>query len=221
MPLLVGLLALLHGTITADSVRLVGSTLMIEPLAVSVALPPEWFGAKDTVSRLGGCGHVVHGPAERRLAISRPNLDSALDATGEWDREYSAVTDSILPFRDLLAQLGPEPFGRGSCFTDLQFRVYVTELAPDEITRRAAAIGVATARGFFPSGAIVSRDSADWHIDRVHWNAWYSDYGTEANVEIFTTTVRGRTLALVFMRATFLGAPAERDQAFILSHIKV
>jgi hypothetical protein len=92
-----------------------------------------------------------------------------------------------------------------------------------------------TAHSFFPSATLVGRDSAQWHIDRFRWDAWYYDYGAEANVEIFTTIVRGRTVVLVFMRAggdiavsgVLSGSvssendPAEHDERFILEHIRL
>lgn len=77
------------------------------------------------------------------------------------------------------------------------------------------------ARAFFPSAALVSRDSANWHIDRLYWRAWYHDYGGEANVEMFSTVSRGRTVTLVFMRASLSNGPAERDQRFILDHTRL
>ena len=68
----------------------------------------------------------------------------------------------------------------------------------------------------------------------MRWDAWYYDYGAEANLEIFSTIVRGRTVALVFMRAggdiavsgllsgsiSSENDPAERDERFILEHIR-
>ena len=160
-------------------------------------------------------------------------LDSLRNAQGEWDREYSAVTDSVLPFANLVAQVGPEPFGDGHCFGDLQMRVYVFPEAR-QLSEQAMATGLRTARGFFSSAALVSRESAPWHVDRLHWSAWYYDYGAEANVEIFSTIVRGKTVVLVFMRAgddiTVGGVisgslssddgPAERDEQFILEHLR-
>ena len=220
MSLVLVLAGLLQVSPVSDSVRLVGSTLVIEPLGVAVSLPPEWFGAKDTASGFQRCGHRVRGRAERRFALSRENLDSVLHAIGEWDREYSAVTDSILPFSQLIAHLGPEPFGGGSCFADLQFRVYVTKLSPPEIARLAASRGLATARAFFPA-TIVTRDSAAWHIEHLHWHASYGDYGDEANIEIFSTDIGGATVALVFMRVSGDDEFAARDQRFILTHIKL
>jgi len=146
-------------------------------------------------------------------------LDSVKNAGGEWDREYSAVADSILPFDAVVAQLGPEPFGGGECFGDLQMRVYVL---PDTVPPSAHSIarGLRVARSFFPSAEAESRDSTRWHINRLHWDAWYYDYGAEANVEIFTARVRGRIVALVFMRATVWNDRAERDQRFMLNHVR-
>jgi hypothetical protein len=225
------LVALLHPT-APDSARLVGSTVLVESIGLQITLPPAWFGTKDTVKGTLTCGHDLRGSVERRLATSRTMLDSLRNARGEWDREYSAVADSILPFARLVAHVGPEPFGSGQCFGDLQMRVYVF---PDvwKLSEQAKATGLRTARSFFPSATLVGRESAQWHIDRLRWDAWYYDYGAEANLEIFTTIVRGRTVALVFMRVggdiavgdVLSGAissessPAERDERFILEHI--
>src|ERR1051325_3938738 len=77
----------------ADSARIVGTTLLLESVGVSIGLPPQWVGTKDTVP-LGNCGHHMRGRTERRLAVSRLMLDSLLHAKGEWDEAYSAVSDS-------------------------------------------------------------------------------------------------------------------------------
>jgi hypothetical protein len=233
MSSLVLILVSLFHPVTADSARLVGSTLVVESIGLQIALPPVWFGAKDTVKALPNCGHDLRGSVDRRFARSRPMLDSLRNAQGEWDREYSAVTDSVLPFANLIAQVGPEPFGAGQCFGDLQMRIYVF---PDVwiLPEQAKAAGLRMARSFFPSATLAGRDSARWHIDRLRWDAWYYDYGAEANLDIFTTTVRGRTVVLVFMRAggdiavsgVLSGSissendPAERDERFILEHIR-
>jgi hypothetical protein len=142
-----------------------------------------------------------------------------LNADGEWDREYSAVSDTILPFANLVAHVGPEPFGSSArCFGDLQVRVYVL---PDTtpVLPRAQAPGLRTALGFSKTARIASRDSAQWHIVRLSWDAWYHDYGGEANVEIFTTPFRGHNVALVFMHASWPAGPAERDRRYILEHV--
>jgi hypothetical protein len=221
MLLTVVVAGLLQAAAVQDSVRLIDSTLVIEPRGLAMSLPSEWFGAKDTVKSLG-CGHRLRGRAERRLAITRQSLDSVSHATGEWDREYSAVADSILPSSKLLAHLGPEPFGgEGQCFADLQFRIYLTKSSPTEIGRVAETRGLSTARAFFPSATIAGRDSAEWNIQRLRWEAWYHDYGGEANVEIYSTPLGGDSLVLVFMHVSGgVDGFADRDRRFILTHLK-
>jgi hypothetical protein len=193
--------------------------LVVEPLGLELGLPVEWFGVKDTTRRPANCGHDVRGPLERRFVTTTPVLASLLNAGGEWDREYSAVTDTILPFANLVAHLGPESFGSGGgCFGDLQMRVYVLP-DPSPVLPRARGAGLRTARGFFQTAQIASRDSAQWRIVRLSWDAWYHDYGGEANVEIFTTPFRGHNVALVFMHASWPMGPAERDRRYILEHV--
>src|SRR6266516_4319648 len=108
--------ATLTTAVVQDSARVVGSSLIVEPIGLHIDLPAEWFGTKDTIAWPPSCGHELRGSVDRRLATSRAMLDSVKNAGGEWDREYSAVSDSILPFDALLAQLRPEPFGGGECF---------------------------------------------------------------------------------------------------------
>jgi hypothetical protein len=203
---------------------LAGSVLVVEPLGIALSLPPEWFGGKDSVTWPPSCGHNVHGDPSRRLAISHPMLDSVRHATGEWDREYSSVVDSLLPFDALVAQVGPEPFSGGTCFADLQLRIYVLP-TPDAWSAKARqtplALGLRTAQGFFPSATLASRDSGEWHLDRLRWNAWYADYGAEANVQLYSTVVRDRTLFFVFLRISQTGGPAERDQQYILQRLRL
>jgi hypothetical protein len=233
MPSLVLIFVSLFHPVASDSARLVGSALVVESIGLQIALPPVWFGAKDSVKGLPNCGHDLRGAVDRRFVTSRPMLDSLRNAQGEWDREYSAVTDSVLPFANLIAQVGPEPFGAGQCFGDLQMRLYVFPNAW-KLSEQAMATGLRTARGFFTSATLVDRESAPWHIDGLHWTAWYYDYGAEANLEIYTKIVRKKTVALVFMRAggditvggvigaslSSEGGPAERDERFILEHVR-
>lgn len=202
--------------VPGDTARLTGSTLIVEPAGIAIDLPAEWFGAKDTVEWLN-CGHAITGTPERRFATTRPMLDSLRNAPGEWDHEYSAVVDSILPFGDLVAQVGPQPFG-GGCFADLQMRVYLAPGNEPALAPRVAK-GVAVAHAFFPSASLAAKDSAQWHLDRIQWYAFYYDYGGDAIVDILSAPLNGRTLILVFMYTPGSG-PANQDRRFILGHIR-
>ena len=207
-----------------DLARLTGSMLRIEPLGVELTLPPAWFGARDSTMP-PTCGSIIRGTPDHRFVTARPMLDSLRNADGQWDREYSSVVDSILPFGDLVAQVGPEPFGRklgADCFDDLQMRVYVLPTAhawDDSVRTAPLARGLTTARRFFASAVLASTDSLRWHVDWLHWNARYTDYGAEANVQLYSTTVQDRTLVLVFMRAAW-DRGAEDQQRFILQHLR-
>ena len=216
---LVLLLALLLGSVRGDSARLMGSSIVVDPLGIRIELPRAWIDTSAVASSSSRYDREVRGPLARRLAVSRPFLDSVRNAEGEWDHEYSAVADSLLPFANLVAHLGPEPFGRGATsFGDLQMRVYIGARSRQGAT---GAAGLRAAQAFFPSARLAGRDSAQWHIERIYWNAWYGDYGGEANVEMYSTTVRHRVLTLVFMHATIRPGWAEEDQRFILEHLRL
>jgi hypothetical protein len=54
----------------------------------------------------------------------------------------------------------------------------------------------------------------------VRWDAWYSDYGAEANVELYSTRAKDRTLTLVFLHGTLGNGPADRDERYILANLR-
>src|SRR3954452_22767632 len=84
---LIAALSVVAGTTADDEAELRGSTLYVQPDYAEVMLPPAWFGEKDSVAVTPSCGHHTHGALPRRLAVNHPMLDSARNATGEWDRE--------------------------------------------------------------------------------------------------------------------------------------
>ena len=204
---------LLAAFATADTARVMDSTLVIEPVGVSVRIPPVWLGSAP-VRPYQTCGSRALGTVADRIHVDPTTFASLEHATGEWDSEYSAVADSILPFRDLAAQLGSRGFGHGGCFAALLMRVYVTSLTARDIDDRARGIGVATATSFFPSAKAFVTDSAGWHIARVRWDARYSDYGSDANVELYVQEIGPRRVVLVFMHSTWPegGQLIDRDQ---------
>lgn len=205
-----------------DTARVVDSVLIVEPIGITLQIPPAWIGGRDPHAAQPSCGRVGRGAFAERVHVNPAAFSSLLHATGEWDREYSAVMDSIMPFTALAAHLGPEPWGvQGHCYADLQMRVYVTDGGVEDVRARVRGIGLATAKAYFPSAATVSADSAGWHIEHVSWTAWYFDYGGEANVELFMRPFGARLLVLAFMHTSWpAGAAQDRDSILASVHVR-
>jgi hypothetical protein len=180
-----------------DSARIADGRLVIEPLGASFEIPQTWF---DPPTIKGRCEY--NSPVISRFHISQASIAKLPRATGEWDKEFSAVVDSVMPFSGTVAQVGSEGWGaESSCFGDLQVRVYVTDLPVDSIAKRATTRASETANRFFPSTPVTEADTLGWRVQKLSWNAWYYDYGATAEVEFYSRRVRGNTFTLVFMHA--------------------
>ena len=206
-----------HVQSPADSARVADGRLVIEPLRVSFEIPPTWL-LPYTGYVPEGCG--THPLLCNRIHVSRESIAELRNAIGEWDREYSKVVDSVLPFDATVAQLGAEGWSWGSSsFADLQVRAYVSDLPLDSIAARARTTGVKTANKTFPTGAAQESDTLGWRTQKIQWDAWYYDYGATAHVEFFSRRIGSRTLTLVFMYVGF--DKATSDRAIILQSFRI
>jgi hypothetical protein len=191
-----------------DTARIADGRLVLEPLGASFQIPPTWF---DPPTIKGTCEY--NSPMKVRFHVDREAVAKLARASGEWDKEFSAVVDSVMPFSGTVAQLGSEGWGaESSCFGDLQVRVYVTDLPLDSLTTRARRRASETANRFFPATPVTEADTLGWRVQRLSWSAWYYDYGATAQVEFYSRRVRRKTITLVFMHAlAFDRAALDRD----------
>jgi hypothetical protein len=207
---------------TEDTARLVDDRLVIEPVGVSLRLPPLWLGTpRPRTPPYRTCDDDPDGTLEERVHTDRRLLPVLTYARGEWKKEFSAVVDSVAPFDALVAQAGGGRWGLGgSCFAVVQMRVYVGDFSPESLVTRTATVGVRTARRFFKSAKQTVIDTAAWRGTRLSWDAWYYDYGGPAYVDFFARRVRGHTVALVFM---YVGATEKQlaERALVLESFHV
>jgi hypothetical protein len=181
-----------------DSARVVDRALQIFPVGRRVTLPAVWVGLTPDPPT-GLCDDTPNGTVGDRVLTRREQFSVLPAPVGEWKKEFSAVVDSVMPFVQLVAQAGGDPW-RGHC-SALQMRVYVGDasIAPTdaqmEIARRVAT-------RYFPATLGPTEHTATgWDHRSLSWNAFYYDYGGTAHVEFFARAEYGRTVVLVFMRS--------------------
>jgi hypothetical protein len=213
--LIESIVLLLAGSSQMDTSRIDGDRVVVEPVGISFELPPYW---RDSVYRVAhkrqGCGAGSPGTVYTNPSRQRQELASA---RGEWDAEFSAVSDSVLSLRDLALHAGAQPWGRGNCFNDLQVRVYVVESTPSEVLSHVQSIGVPTADRRFKS-SFAATDSGGWRIGRLSWNAFYYDYGSTARMDYYVQSVGGRSVVLLFMYAdSWMRGNLDDKQAILAS----
>ena len=67
-----------------------------------------------------------HEKFDNSLHCSREELDRLRNPEGEWDREFAALVDPLLPFQRCGFHGGDDGWGEDSCaYSDMQMRMYV------------------------------------------------------------------------------------------------
>lgn len=199
-----------------DSAFQRGGRIVIEPLGVSLAVPARWIDATArNPAQKHSCGSgenaalLLYGPTHSRNEIA--------GALGEWDREYSAVADSTLPISAVVAHVGAEPWGRsGTCFVDLQARIYVLAHPVDSVLQAVRTNGLRVANHKFPT-RVTSTNTLGWSLASLSWDAWYFDYGSTAHMDFYVRGIRGRTVVLLLMYADPLYSKAFDDRDIVVA----
>jgi hypothetical protein len=178
-----------------DSARLVDDRLVIEPLGLSLQVPPLWLGRPGPPGLLL-CDASPAGTVSDRIRTNRRSLEDLRESHREWKTEYSAVLNTMLPFNTLVAHLGGDPWN-GNCGAP-HLRIYVRDTTAETVAI-AAVRGVHAAEEFFEPVQRFDADSAGWSLTRLSWDAWYYDYGGIATIEFWSRRVRSRIVTFVFM----------------------
>lgn len=196
------------GPRTADrrpSSRLLDDEVVVAPTGERFRLPPRWV---EWHSRYGN-----------NLHLSRAQLDSVRDATGEWDREYAEVVNAVLPFDRCAAHVGGEGWGRrGVSFADLQARLYVGRFDPDSLRAAVLKRGRAAAERFFRPVEGDTGRVGEWSRTTLRWDAMYYDYGATAHVEFLAQT-RGERTAVWVLMYSYL-SPRSEERAALLDSFR-
>jgi hypothetical protein len=178
--------------------RISGNDVTEEPSGESFRIPQEWLD----------WNRKFHN----NLHLSRAQLEGVRDATGEWDREYAAVVNAILPFDSCAAHVGGEGWGRdGVSFGDLQVRVYTGAFRPQAIRSAVLTSGRETAERFFQPVRVDSEAIGGWTTTKLEWRAWYGDYGAVAHVDVLVSQLTSPVTVLVFMYSSGANRAHERD----------
>jgi hypothetical protein len=174
-----------------------GQNVILHPSGVTFRVPQQWL--------------EWHDKFHNNLHLTREQLDKVEDGGGEWDTEYGQVVNAALPFADCAAHVGGEGWGlEGVSFGDVQLRAYVTELNPQEIFTRihGAALNVARrVSRFAPTVlqnlatdvSVTDGEEGPWRKAVIQYPLWYGDYGGVARIRFYVASIKGGTLALVFM----------------------
>lgn len=141
-------------------------------------------------------------PEERTLALDPKSIDALKDPRGEWDPQFAAIIESVVPLKECICHIGDDGWGEASAsWFSLHMRVYEPTADLAEIDRRISTDGLATARRLGKDAAFADRVVGDWRIARIDVDLHFDDYGGRASVEFAVTTIADRRLVVVLMFA--------------------
>lgn len=176
-----GDVALIHASLRDDTIELA-------PLKASFQIPPAWLD--------------WHRKYHDNVHLSARDLAKARVANGEWDNEYADIINALLPFNNCVAHVGAEGWGpNGYSFSDVQMRVYLVDLSPNQISQRVARHGPSRALRFAKKAAVTCASFDHWQRVTLSYPLWYTDYGGTANIDVFSRAIGNQTAVLVFMYA--------------------
>jgi len=125
-----------------------GTTVRIKPYDATFEIPESWLTPKP-----------VPTPA-KNLHLSYEDLNELYWNDGS-DEEDAQVINSVLSFENCAAHVGDRGWGN-YLWNDLQGRVYVVDLTPEEITARIEKRGLNKALNVYEGASLTSENYGVW-----------------------------------------------------------
>lgn len=205
---------------TADSARLLGDTVFIEPIGVRLTLPGLWLGRSAEARRTAAgqerllCQYSVSGSVADRIVTDRVRLLALRDQARGHRQAYQAALDDVVPHSAAVAHVGGAPFS-GGCGAP-QIRVYIvdsTQAPPSD----AGAVAQAAIERSFSGVTRTQVDSAGWRVTRMRWRVVEYDYIFPGTLDLWSRTVANRVVVVAVMDAW----TAAGDVASVLSSLEI
>lgn len=133
---------------------LIGSTVHIQPYGASFEIPEAWLTQRPAPDK-----------NVKNLFLSWADLNEVNQLDRElngFDTEDAEVINAVLPFEDCVAHVGDRGWSN-ALWTDLQARIYITQLTPEEIVQRLETDGIRIAQSNFEDASLESDKYKDWN----------------------------------------------------------
>jgi hypothetical protein len=169
-----------------------GTTIRIKPYGATFEIPNSWLTPKPAPDE-----HI------KNLFLSWQELNEVNRIDGEtngFDEEEAQVINSVLPFENCAAHVGDRGWGNG-LWNDLQGRVYITDLTPEEIATRVEKQGYDKASEIFERASVKSGRHGNWEkrtLDILDAPSW-SDFILGENLDFYYRSFENKTVVLVFL----------------------
>jgi hypothetical protein len=167
-----------------------GRTIRLKPFEATFDIPEAWLTPQP-----------IPGEPTRNLFLSWDELNYLYRNDGG-DEEEAQVINSVFPFEECAAHVGDLGWGNFR-WNDLQGRVYVTELAIEEIVARVERQGLAKASNVFEHAAILSGNHQAWQMRTIDIldAPEYSDFSLGKRLDFYCRSFGNKRVVFVFLHA--------------------
>ena len=163
--------------------------------------------------------HMISGSQTHALTtyLTRPDLERVkAPPRDEWDRPFSAIVNTALPFDRCAAHIGTEPFGSGRSFSDLQMRAYVLDSPAKPVLDAIFGLGQKKTEEFFGGATTTVSQLGSWRLGSIAYLFRHADYGANARVDFYLREFGRQTAVLVFMYSPSPRWPWDADISAIV-----
>jgi hypothetical protein len=163
-----------------------GTTVWLKPYDATFDIPESWLTPRP----------------ERNLNLSWQELNEVHRNNGhdEFDGEDAQVMASVISFENCAAHVGDKGWGN-SLWNDLQARVYVVDLKPEEIAERIEKQGLNKASDVFEEASLSSGNYGEWHKQTLGVLEAPTHFMLQKNIDFYYRSFAGRTVVFVFIQA--------------------
>jgi hypothetical protein len=164
-----------------------GRTVRIKPYDATFDIPESWLTPNPVPEPI------------KNLHLSWQDLNELYWNDGR-DVEDAQVINSVLSFEDCAAHVGSRDWGN-YLWNDLQGRVYVVHLTPEEIEARIKTRGLGKALSVFEAASVISENHGAWQKLTLDILDAPTHFALMKNLDFYYRPFDNKTVVFVFLHA--------------------
>lgn len=169
------------------------TTVKIKPYDATFEIPESWITYKS-----------YSGEPKKNLYLSWQDLNELerfdFNHIPGFDKEDAQVMRSVLPFENCAAHIGSMSWGNGN-WNDLQARILVTDLKPEDIAARVEKQGLDKASEVFERASVKSGNHGLWEKRTLDLIDAPTHFILSKNLDFYYRSFGAKTVIVVFIQA--------------------
>lgn len=164
-----------------------GNTVRVRPYNATFEIPESWLH------------YEVEPEGQNNLHLSKQELNWLYWNDGR-DAEDAQVINAVLPFEDCAAHFGDKDWGN-YFWNDLQGRVYVVDLSPEELATAIDTRGLNESLSVFEDASVVSGNYGSWRRLTLNIMDAPTHFILMKDMDFYFQRAGDKTVVFVFLHA--------------------